>query len=278
MELVLRVVFPPAAAVGVRASAFFTVSDVDQVLKADGASIDWESADAAAVAAEKPNAEVVKAVARLNAAAARQEAVRLNRAGDYGAATQMLRVAHESVQSFAAADESMRGLAEELTAEAVVMSAPTSEVHRKSVHFRGANVARSRDAEGRARRNRQPGSHRKDRPMTTSKPVMIRQGDVLLVPVDEIPTESRRQRRRGRIVLAEGEATGHAHAILERDAETFTTADGSRYLLTKSRAQLIHEEHAPLEVAPGAYRVIIQREYVPPTALGSRSRWRRVAD
>ena len=114
--------------------------------------------------------------------------------------------------------------------------------------------------------------------MTTSKPVMIRQGDVLLVPVDEIPTESRRQRRRGRIVLAEGEATGHAHAILERDAETFTTSDGNRFLLTKSRAQLIHEEHAPLDVAPGAYRVVIQREYVPPTGLGSRSGWRRVAD
>ena len=101
VELVLRVVFPPAAAVGVRASAFFTVSDRDQVLKADGASIDWESADAAAVAAEKPNAEVLKAVARLNAAAARQEAVRQNRAGNYGAAMQMLHVAHQSVQSFA---------------------------------------------------------------------------------------------------------------------------------------------------------------------------------
>ena len=114
--------------------------------------------------------------------------------------------------------------------------------------------------------------------MTRSKPVMIRQGDVLLVPVDEIPTESRRQSRRGRLVLAEGEATGHAHAILERDAETFTTSDGSRFLLTKSRAQLIHEEHAPLQVAPGAYRVIVQREYVPPLVVGSTSSWRRVRD
>ena len=63
----------------------------------------------------------------------------------------------------------MRGLAEELTAEAALLSSPTSEVQRKSVHFRGANVARSRDAEGRARRNRPEAESRpdrKDRPMT----------------------------------------------------------------------------------------------------------------
>ena len=93
--------------------------------------------------------------------------------------------------------------------------------------------------------------------------VMVRQGDVLLVPIAQIPTAAQVQPRQGRLVLAEGEVTGHAHAIQQGDARTYTTADGSRYLLAKSRAQLIHEEHAPIDIVPGAYKVVIQREYVP---------------
>ena len=82
-------------------------------------------------------------------------------------------------------------------------------------------------------------------------PLTFRQGDVLLVSVEAIPPGARPEPRERRIVLAEGEATGHAHAIWEPDARTFTH-DGQRYLLTRSIAQLVHEEHAPIEVPPGA--------------------------
>ena len=37
-----------------------------------------------------------------------------------------------------------------------------------------------------------------------------------------------------------------------------------------------HEEHAPIELPPGDYEVIIQREYVPAPVGGQT--WRRVAD
>ena len=56
----------------------------------------------------------------------------------------------------------------------------------------------------------------------------IRQGDVLLVRLEQTPEaflkESERrvdrvQREHGRLVLAEGEATGHAHVIENPDAE-----------------------------------------------------------
>src|SRR5262245_29451672 len=54
---------------------------------------------------------------------------------------------------------------------------------------------------------------------------LIRQGDVLLIPVDPelvdgaAPANRRVQERvAGRVVLAEGEATGHAHAILDGHA------------------------------------------------------------
>ena len=57
--------------------------------------------------------------------------------------------------------------------------------------------------------------------MTT--PTMYRQGDVLLIaltttPPNLIPVD----REHGRIILAHGEATGHAHAILGANADLFT--------------------------------------------------------
>jgi hypothetical protein len=110
-------------------------------------------------------------------------------------------------------------------------------------------------------------------------PLTFRQGDVLLLKVDDVPTQAEPEPRGGRIVLAEGEVTGHAHAIEERDARAFTH-EGQRYLLTRSRTQLIHEEHAPIEVPPGAYRVIIQREYEPDPirSITPSEQWRRVVD
>lgn len=106
-------------------------------------------------------------------------------------------------------------------------------------------------------------------------PLSFRQGDVLLVEVDRIPDDAMAQPRSGRIVLAEGEATGHAHAIHERDARTFTH-EGERFLLTRSKAQLVHEEHGPIDVPAGAWRIVVQREYEP--SPDSEVRWRRVVD
>jgi hypothetical protein len=110
---------------------------------------------------------------------------------------------------------------------------------------------------------------------TPRPPLALRQGDVLLVAVEAIPDDAKPEPRRERIVLAEGEATGHAHAVLERDARTWVH-EGQRYLLTKSVAQLVHEEHAPIEVPPGAWRIVLQREYEPAPIVAQA--WRRVAD
>ena len=90
VELVLSVEFPAATAEGAQTTLFFTVADRDGVLKADGCTVDFESASAAACKAEKPNAEVEKAVAKLKVAQARQESVRLNRAGQYDVASASL--------------------------------------------------------------------------------------------------------------------------------------------------------------------------------------------
>ena len=112
-------------------------------------------------------------------------------------------------------------------------------------------------------------------PPSTPVPLSFRQGDVLLVEAPQIPEEAQAEARSGRIVLAEGEATGHAHAIHQRDARTFIY-EGERFLLTRSKAQLVHEEHGPIEVPEGIWRVVIQREYEP--APEDRPQWRPVVD
>jgi hypothetical protein len=92
-----------------------------------------------------------------------------------------------------------------------------------------------------------------------------RQGDVLLVRMQNrtLPEATLVPRDQGRIILALGEATGHAHAIAAADAELLEVADGERYLRVDGPAALTHEEHGAIELEPGLYRVIRQREYGP---------------
>ncbi|HEY1555783.1 MAG TPA: hypothetical protein VGF94_13185 [Kofleriaceae bacterium] len=98
-----------------------------------------------------------------------------------------------------------------------------------------------------------------------TKSVMFRQGDVLVAAVAcALPREVERVARdAGRIVLAYGEVTGHAHAIHSSGATLWECADGARYLEVKRAVQLLHEEHATIKVPAGLYRVVRQREYSP---------------
>ena len=95
--------------------------------------------------------------------------------------------------------------------------------------------------------------------------MIIRQGDVLVfqsdVPAHAVPVE----RENGRIILAHGEVTGHAHAILERDVELLSVSDqADRWLrVGAGGATIQHEEHGAHVLAPGTYQVRIQREYSP---------------
>lgn len=99
---------------------------------------------------------------------------------------------------------------------------------------------------------------------------IYRQGDVLIRAIadTEVPAELKPvERDRGRVVLAYGEVTGHAHAITAPGARLFREpkAEKSRTFLriVKTDALLRHEEHAPVKLAPGAYEIIHQREYTP---------------
>lgn len=86
---------------------------------------------------------------------------------------------------------------------------------------------------------------------------MIQQGDVLLFPGAQIPA---RAIRLGHMRLAEGEVTGHCHEAVGEGVE-LVEHDGTLYLSAPQGATVTHQEHAPVTLQPGAYRVGHVREY-----------------
>ena len=97
-----------------------------------------------------------------------------------------------------------------------------------------------------------------------AKPLMYRQGDVLLREVKAIPESAKKQKQKDRIVLAYGEVTGHAHAIEEwSKVDVFVAPEGQLYLRVKEETSLRHEEHGAITLPPASFERVIQREYSP---------------
>ncbi len=99
----------------------------------------------------------------------------------------------------------------------------------------------------------------------------IRQGDVLLVYIgDDAPDGLTEVEHEGRVILAYGEVTGHAHAI-NSGAKMFRFDPDKGYqgivsdtLVQVSRpAALTHEEHDRIELPAGNYLLVHQVEYTP---------------
>lgn len=112
----------------------------------------------------------------------------------------------------------------------------------------------------------------------TPAPWCVRQGDVCITRIDgEASVGKPCKRDAGRIVLAYGEVTGHAHAIKDRGAALFElppdmTKDGDDVwaqamrilkVSAKGGVDLRHEEHGTIHLPAGEYKVTRQREYAP---------------
>lgn len=155
VEVVLRLSFPYGD-LGREAGAIVALTDRDGVFGPGGAAeseparLSWTYGDHHANDAQARDPEVDRAVARLFAARARQEAVVRNRAGDYGDARTVLSSVAERIRSYAGHDQELRDLVKTLESEQQVFAAPMAEASRKSRHFASANVARCRDDTGRS--------------------------------------------------------------------------------------------------------------------------------
>lgn len=106
---------------------------------------------------------------------------------------------------------------------------------------------------------------------------MFRQGDVLLIPVSEIP-EGFKSRKDKKVILAYGEVSGHHHRFdcgtvtaFYKEGDDFTMAGGTALRgsrtdvefisVPSAGASLVHEEHDAISVGEGSYKIIRQREY-----------------
>ena len=103
------------------------------------------------------------------------------------------------------------------------------------------------------------------------------QGDVLIERVADIPITGTpiAPAADGAVVLAEGEVTGHRHVIYDnvqffRDDGLARDIPGGLYLghlrVEGPTAEVVHEEHAPISLPRGTYRVRAQRELDPKEA------------
>jgi hypothetical protein len=91
--------------------------------------------------------------------------------------------------------------------------------------------------------------------------MLFRHGDVLVGKVKTIPETAKKQRH---LTLAEGELTGHSHRIAEAGNAVLYRDQTQLYLeVTAESATLVHDEHAPIQIPRGSYRVWQQREYTP---------------
>jgi hypothetical protein len=103
--------------------------------------------------------------------------------------------------------------------------------------------------------------------ITPNQPIgtLYRHGDVLIQRISHLPQFC--QPKEG-TTLAYGEVTGHRHRIQQPNAMRLWEKNNTLYLeVIESSATVIHEEHRPLELPQGIYRVWKQREYRPDTYI-----------
>ena len=83
--------------------------------------------------------------------------------------------------------------------------------------------------------------------------------------IEELARAAGSEAAHGRVILAHGEATGHAHAIKAEGAALFRDPKLMTIFMKVSgdAVALEHDEHKTITIPPGNYRVIRQREYSP---------------
>ena len=90
---------------------------------------------------------------------------------------------------------------------------------------------------------------------------MWRQGDILFATTESVPLKAIRLPH---CILAEGEMTGHRHSVEETGVAELFTFEGERFLnVIAESATVVHQEHGPITLPHGVYRVWQQREYNP---------------
>jgi Ca-activated chloride channel family protein len=146
VEIVLRVNFPYGE-IGRETGAMLSVGDDTAQV-----ALSWEYADGKANDLQPRDVDVDRAVARVFAARARQEATAFNRRGDFRGAMAALTDVAKRIRSYAGQDPEMRALVAELETGVREVASPMAEGARKQMFFASYATAKRRTVDGKAMR------------------------------------------------------------------------------------------------------------------------------
>jgi Ca-activated chloride channel family protein len=124
----------------------------DGTASSEACELRWTYADDAANETQPRDREVTRAVARIYAARARQEALQLNRSGQFAEATELLRSVASRIEGYAGDDAVVRGAAASLLHESVEMGTVLADMDRKARYYASHAALYSREPTGQARR------------------------------------------------------------------------------------------------------------------------------
>ena len=93
----------------------------------------------------------------------------------------------------------------------------------------------------------------------TKNTTFVRHGDLLIRRVESIPTTAKPTND---AILAYGEVTGHKHRLVGQQVQVFQDEKTQiKYFQLGQQAELVHEEHKPIQLEEGTYMVVQEREF-----------------
>lgn len=84
------------------------------------------------------------------------------------------------------------------------------------------------------------------------------QGDVLFIKIDRF--DKKGLKKLDSSTIQEGEVTGHSHVVTKGKHTVYEDATYNKFVNILSNSVLRHEEHKPLDLPKGNYKVRIVRE------------------
>ncbi len=91
--------------------------------------------------------------------------------------------------------------------------------------------------------------------------MFIQQGDIIIERIDSLP-KGLKKLNHG--ILEEGEAAGHYHQLADyhpTKVAVYEDGDNNKFFQNVATMTLKHEEHAPVEIPRGIYRIRKVREF-----------------
>lgn len=97
------------------------------------------------------------------------------------------------------------------------------------------------------------------------KTQIIRHGEVILKPIDNIPSEAILESEAEKYVVAHSE-TGHHHILEAQKPFKVFAWKGDKYIEVPEIAELWHQKtgpdvHTPHKIAPAIYQVVIKKQF-----------------